>query len=111
MSHSINYINILTYNIHNTQLSLVNQCKCLGIVIQSNLRWNSHVDQITAKATQTLGMLKRNIKLVSSKIKDKAYKSLVRPQLEFASSVWAPWQQFLINKIKNLTLSHTVCSF
>ena len=91
-----------TYHIHNTQLSVVNQCKYLGIVIQSDLRWNSHVDQITAKANQTLAMLKRNIKLVPSKIKDKAYKSLVRPKLEFASSVWAPWQQFLINKIENI---------
>ena len=45
-------------------------------------------------------MLKRNIKLASQKIKDKAYKSLIRPQLEFASSVWAPWQQSLINKIE-----------
>jgi len=60
------------------------------------------VDQITAKANQTLAMLKINIKLVPSKIKDKVYKSLVRPKLESASSVWAPWQQFLINKIENI---------
>ena len=71
-------------------------------MIQSDLRWNLHVNQITAKANQTLAMLKRNIKLVPKNIKDKAYKSLVRPQLEFASSVWAPWQQYLINKIEKI---------
>ena len=69
-------------------------------MIQSDLRWNLHVNQITAKANQTLAMLKRNIKLVPKNIKDKAYKSCVRPQLEFASSVWAPWQQYLIKKIQ-----------
>ena len=53
-----------TYHIHHTQLSVVNECKYLGIVIQSDLRWNLHVNQITAKANQTLAMLKRNIKLV-----------------------------------------------
>ena len=89
-----------SYYIHNTQLSVVNQCKYLGILIQSDLKWNSHVNYVTAKANQTLAMLKRNIKLASQKIKDKAYKSLIRPQLEFASSVWAPWQQSLINKIE-----------
>ena len=47
-------------------------------------------------------MLKRNIKLVPKNIKDIAYKSLVRPQLEFASSVWVPWQQYLINKIEKI---------
>ena len=65
--------------IHNTQLSVVNQCKYLGILIQSDLKWNSHVNYVTAKANQTLAMLKRNIKLASQKIKDKAYKSLIRP--------------------------------
>ena len=87
-------------DIHNAQF--VNQCKYLGILIQSDLKWNSHVNYVTAKANQTLAMLKRNIKLAPQKIKDKAYKSLIRPQLEYASSVhvWAPWQQFLINKIE-----------
>jgi len=61
--HKISY----TYHIQNTQLSVVNQCKYLGIVIQSDLRWNSHVDQITAKTNQTLALLKRNIKLVATK--------------------------------------------
>ena len=89
-----------SYYIHNAQLSVVNQCKYLGILIQSDLKWNSHVNYVTAKANQTLAMLKRNIKLAPQKIKDKAYKSLIRPQLEYASSVWAPWQQFLINKIE-----------
>ena len=89
-----------SYYIHNAKLSVVNQCKYLGIIIQSDLKWNSHVNYVTAKANQTLAMLKRNIKLAPQKIKEKAYKSLIRPQLEFASSVWAPWQQFLINKIE-----------
>ena len=70
------------------------------VLIQSDLKWNSHVNYVTAKANQTLAMLERNIKLAPQKIKDKAYKSLLRPQLEFASSVWAPWQQSLINKIE-----------
>ena len=80
-----------SYYIHNAQLLVVNQCKYLGILIQSDLKWNSHVNYVTAKANQTLAMLKRNIKLTPQKIKDKAYKSLIRPQLEYASSVWAPW--------------------
>ena len=79
-----------SYYIRNAQLSVVNQCKYLGILIRSDLKWNSCVNYISAKANQTLVMLKRNIKLAPQKIKDKAYKSLIRPQLEFASSVWAP---------------------
>ena len=51
------------------------------------MRWNLLINQITVKANQTLAMIKKFIKLVPENIKDKAYKSLVRPQLEFASSV------------------------
>ena len=43
-----------SYYIHNAQLSVVNQCKYLGILIQSDLKWNSHVNYVTAKANQTL---------------------------------------------------------
>ena len=37
-------------------------------------------------------MIKRNIRVADSKTRERAYKSLVRPQLEYASPVWSPWQ-------------------
>ena len=53
----------LPYTLY-TQLPVINECKYLGIVIQSDLMWNLYINQITAKANQKLAMLKRNIKLV-----------------------------------------------
>ena len=44
----------------------------------------------TSKANQTLGFLKRNLRINSSTVKEKAYKSLVRPKLEYCSTVWDP---------------------
>lgn len=76
----------IIHTIHNYQL-LINASIKASYVIQSDL--NSHVNQITAKVSQTLAMLERNIKLVLNKIKDKAYKSSVRPKTLVASSVWA----------------------
>ena len=43
-----------------------------------------------AKATNTLNVLKRNLKS-TKEVREKAYKSLVRPQVEYAASVWSPW--------------------
>jgi len=43
------------------------------------------------KANRTIGFLKRNLNIVNSDIKEKAYTALVRPTVEYASSVWDPY--------------------
>ena len=49
-----------------------------------------HCKQVAAKATNTLNVLKENLKS-TKKVHEKAYKSLVHPQVEYAASVWSPW--------------------
>ena len=66
------------------------QIKYLGENISQDLKWNAHIKSVTSKANQTLGLLKRNLRINSSKVKDKAYKSLVRPKLEYCNTVWDP---------------------
>ena len=79
------------YQLHNTILNSVNHCKYLGVVLQSNLHWSKHVQEISAKANSTLGMIRRNIKKAPKRVKEQIYQTLIRPQLEYASTVWSPW--------------------
>ena len=44
-----------------------------------------------AKGNQMLGVLRRNLKNCPRNLKDLAYKSILRPKLEYASSVWDPY--------------------
>ena len=46
----------------------------------------AHIDSVSKKANQTLGFLKRNIKVHNKDLKSTAYTTLVRPQLEYAST-------------------------
>ena len=78
------------YSIHNTVLENVPHTKYLGVTIQSNLKWDVHCKQVAAKATNTLNVPKWNLKS-TKEVREKAYKSLVRPQVEYAASVWSPW--------------------
>ena len=78
------------YTLHNTVLENVPHTKYLGVTIQSNLKWDVHCKQVAAKATNTLNVLKRNLKS-TKEVCERAYKSLVRPQVEYAASVWSPW--------------------
>jgi hypothetical protein len=62
----------------------------LGVDITTDLTWSHHVDRIAAKANQTLGFLRRNLQRAPTAVKEQAYKTLVRPALEYSSSVWDP---------------------
>ena len=74
----------------------------LGNTLQSNLKWNKHINSITNKANQYLGFLKRNLKIKSSAVKYHAYKAFVRPKLEYASAVWDPHTRTQINQIEKV---------
>jgi len=55
------------------------------------MRWNEHIDTITAKANSKLGFIKRNVNISNREVKAQAYKSLVRPVLEYSQAVWDPY--------------------
>ena len=74
--------------------------KYLGFDVSSGLIWNSHIDRITGNANKTLGFLKLNIKTKMPRIKETAYNTLVRPQLEYASAVWDPHTKDKVNQIE-----------
>ena len=48
------------------------------------------INRITGNANRTLGFLKRNIKIKLPRMRETAYNSLVRPQLEYAAPVSDP---------------------
>jgi hypothetical protein len=53
-----------------------------------HLKWDKHINTITAKANQSLGFIKRNLKVHSPAIKEHAFKALVRPKLEYCNTIW-----------------------
>ena len=88
-----------TYKLHGHILEKTDSTKYLGVTLQSNLKWDKHINNITSKANQTLNFLKRNLKVKSQKIKEHAYKALVGLKLEYSSCIWNPTQA---NQIKQL---------
>lgn len=88
------------YTLHGQTLEVVDHAKYLGVDISSNLSWNHHINRTTTSAGKTLGFLRRNIKTRREDIKQCAYKTLVRPQVEYASTVWSPHTQQSIHKVE-----------
>ena len=51
------------YFLHDTMLDSVSSAKYLGVTISDDLSWSTHIDNITKSANQTLGFLKRNMRV------------------------------------------------
>ena len=71
-------VNKTNYVLHGQVLESVTSARYLGVDIFSNLSWKTHVDRITGNANRTLGFIRRNIKTKMSKVRERAYNSLVR---------------------------------
>jgi hypothetical protein len=50
------------YTIHEHMLQEVDSSKYLGVTISKDIRWDDHINTITAKANRTLGFLRRNMR-------------------------------------------------
>ena len=61
---------------------------------------DKQVKKTVAKGNQTLGVLKRNHRHCPRSIKDMAYKTILRPKLEYASAVWDPFTEDNIRKLE-----------
>ena len=90
------------YFLHDTELENATASKYLRVTILDDLSWGTHVNNISKKANQTPGFLKWNIKVYKQDLKSTAYKTLVRPQLEYASTVWSPHTATDIQKTESV---------
>ena len=61
--------------------------------------WGQHIKEITSKATETLGFLRRNLGFAPKSTKEVAYKTLVWPKLEYAAPIWSPYSKLQINQV------------
>lgn len=76
--------------------------KYLSVMMSSDLTWKAHVDMIDLKAVRMLNFIRQNFWQGSSKIKENLYFTFIRPCMEYASIVWDPHYNNLIDKLEKL---------
>ena len=74
----------------------------MGVNFQSNLQFDKHVTNICAKANITVGINKHAFPRINIDMFQKNLKSLVRPILEYCSSVWSPYTKVSARKIEQI---------
>ena len=74
----------------------------LGLLLSEDLKWAPHINKITKKANSILGFLRRNLYTCPKTLKETAYFSLVRSNLEYSSPVWDPFLKGDIAKVERV---------
>ena len=67
--------------------------KYLGVKVTEDLTWSRHILEVAWKANRTLGFLRRKFRQCTKEVKAATYSTMVRPVLDYASTVWDPHQQ------------------
>ena len=84
-------------------LSRVTTYKYLGVIISHNLSWKPHITTICNKTRRLIGIIYRKFYGYSKPITLlKLYLTVIRPNLEYASSVWDPSQKLQIDALESV---------
>jgi len=83
----------LKYSLRGKQIPQTSSCKYLGIFLRSDLSWVDQVNYTVKKAWKALHFTMRMLKKANSNTRSLAYRSLVRPILEYGTACWDPYRE------------------
>jgi len=90
------------YYMYGEPLEEVSSEKDLGVVFSSDMKLALHCRDSYSKANRMLGLISRTIRYRNPDILLNLYKSLVRPHLDYCSSVWNPHYSKDINLLERV---------
>ena len=74
----------------------------LGVSISSDLSWIAHIDFVCSKAKRQVGLFHQHFHNTIPPCKEKLYKSLVLPMLDYCSSLWDPNYATHVNMLESV---------
>jgi hypothetical protein len=64
--------------------------KDLGVYIDNQLSFRTHIDEITSKANRIAGLIRRSFLCLDTESFPLLFRALVRPHLEYGNVIWSP---------------------
>ena len=78
----------LDFYVNKERVEQVTEFKYLGLLIDSSLRWNKHIDMICNKLSQRIGFIRRIKYFLQRHILILLYNTLVLPHLDNYNAIW-----------------------
>ena len=92
----------LPVGIGSQDLNRVTQEKDLGVLVDSNLNFESHILSKVKTCNRITGLIKRNFKNMNFQSFLLLYKSMIRSHLEYVQTVWSPFRAKLIDEVEKV---------
>ncbi len=78
------------------RLNNITSEKDLGVLVDEELEFKTHIAEITQTANKILGIIIRNFRNIGIQTFLLLYKSVVRSKLEYAQNVWSPYKMSIL---------------
>ena len=89
--------------INNSQICQKNEVKYLGVVIDKNLKWKPHIDELTTVISKSMQMLYHLKKYLSINNLKLMYHAFIKTRLQSGIVLWGTANQ---SALKNLNRLH-----
>ena len=86
----------------NVQIENVTSVKSLGIFIDENLRWQTHIDKLSKKIASGTGAIKRIRDSVPTPTLHCIYNALIQSQFDYCNIVWGNCGKTLFDRLQKL---------
>ena len=80
----------------------VEEQKDIGVIIDSNLEFDKHINQKINKANSIMAVIRTSFTTLNQHNFVPLYKALVRSHLDYAISIWSPYKQKYKDAIENV---------
>ena len=85
----LNGVNDFSVALNGSCLKRVKMAKCLGVMIDEELRWTEHVEKVIKTAQRNIRVIKRAKSYVPTRSLKLLYNAIVLPHFDYCSSVWS----------------------
>lgn len=90
------------YSLNDHELEHVFEEKDLGVIIDSELKFEEHIADKVKKANSLVGIIRRSFSYLDGELFKTLFTSFVRPHLEYNQAVWSPHLKKHRNIIENV---------
>ena len=89
-------------SIDNVPIENVTSVKSLGIFVDENLRWQTHIDKLSKKIASGIGAIKRIRDFVPTPTLHCIYNALIQSQFDSYNIVWGNWGKTCFDRLQKL---------
>ena len=94
--------NEIVISVNGSQLENIQCAELLGLEIDKELTFHSHVDKLYKKLSQRIGILKKIRHCLQIKHRVPFYNAIIRPVMDYVSVIWSNCDKHCLDRVLKL---------